>query len=241
MKNIAIIFAGGSGVRMHAKDKPKQFLMVHGKPIIIHTLEHFQNHPEIDGIIVVCIENWLTYMVEMKIRYSLNKIVSVVAGGNTGQLSIYNGLQEAANLYDEKNTIVLIHDGVRPLIDSDLITRNIQSVKKYGSAISCADAQETVALVDNIDGINKIIERKESKIAKSPQSFLLKDILEVQKSAINSGLTNMIDSCTLMHHFGKKLHIVECNSGNIKITTPEDFYMFRAIYDAIENEQLNKN
>ena len=91
-KNIAVIFAGGSGRRMHTKDKPKQFLLVHGKPIIVHTIEQFENHPEIDGIIVVCIEGWIDYMNDMIYRYRLDKVKKVVPGGKTGQLSIYNGL-----------------------------------------------------------------------------------------------------------------------------------------------------
>lgn len=238
MKNIAVIFAGGSGTRMHAKDKPKQFLMVHGKPIIVHTLEHFQDHLEIHGIVVVCIEEWIPYMKEMKTRYQLDKIASIVPGGETGQLSIYHGLRETERLYGIRNVIVLIHDGVRPLIDRKLITKNIRAVETYGSAISCGDARETAVLVDELQGIETVIERKQSKIAKAPQSFFLSDILKAQEKAIESGMTDMIDSCTLMHHFGEKLHMVGCGTGNIKITSPEDFYMFRAIYDARENEQL---
>lgn len=106
--NVAIIFAGGSGTRMHVKDKPKQFLLVHGKPIIVHTIEIFQNHPDIDGIIVVCINDWIPYMEEMKYRYRLEKIQAVVPGGNTGQLSIYNGLTRAKEEYGTSGTIVLI-------------------------------------------------------------------------------------------------------------------------------------
>ena len=97
--NIAVIFAGGVGTRMHSKEKPKQFLMVHGKPIIVHTVEVFEKHPDIDGIVVVCVENWIDYMKEMQFRYRLSKIGAIVPGGETGQLSIYNGLKKAAELY----------------------------------------------------------------------------------------------------------------------------------------------
>lgn len=114
--NIAVIFAGGSGTRMNTKTRPKQFLLVHGKPIIVHTIELFENHPEIDGIIVVCIEDWIPYMEEMKYRYRLDKISQIVPGGNTGQLSIYNGLCAAEKIYGLEDNIVLIHDGVRPLL-----------------------------------------------------------------------------------------------------------------------------
>lgn len=237
--NIAVIFAGGSGQRMHTKDKPKQFLMVHGKPIIVHTVEIFQTHPEIDGIIVVCIEGWIDYMKEMQYRYRLDKIGKIVPGGKTGQLSIYNGLKAASEVYGTDGTIVLIHDGVRPLISHKTITDNIECVKKYGNAVTCAPTKETVVLVDDQNDIDSVVDRRQSRTAKAPESFYLKDILKADEDAISKGITNEIDSCTLMGHYGMKMHVVEGNYGNIKITTPEDFFTFRAIYDAKENEQLS--
>ncbi len=236
--NIAVIFAGGSGTRMNAKDRPKQFLMVHGKPIIVHTIELFEKHPEIDGIIVVCIEGWIDYMKEMKYRYRLDKIGAIVPGGSTGQLSIYNGLSEASKIYGIDDNIVLIHDGVRPLINEEIISKNIRCVKEKGSAITCAPAKETIVLVDDSDSIAEVVPRNNSLIAKAPQSFYLKEILEAQERALSEGNNNMIDSCTLMRHYGMKLYAVEGNYENIKITTPEDFYTFRAIYDERENRQL---
>lgn len=236
--NIAVIFAGGSGTRMHSKDKPKQFLMVHGKPIIVHTIEVFESHPDIQGIIVVCIKDWIPYMEEMKYRYRLDKISKIVPGGSTGQLSIYNGLCAAKDIYGVDENIVLIHDGVRPLINHQTITDNIISVKSYGSAITCAPSTETVILVNSNEEVIDIPDRSLSKIAKAPQSFYLKDILDVDTRAINEGMTNIIDSCTLMTQYGKKVSIVIGTAENIKITTPTDFYVFRALYDAKENQQL---
>ncbi len=238
--NIAVIFAGGSGRRMHTKDKPKQFLMVHGKPIIVHTIEQFERHPEIDGIVVVCIESWIPYMEEMKYRYRLDKISAIVPGGATGQLSIYNGLCAAKDKFGVDETIVLIHDGVRPLIDAETISRNIDSVKKYGSAITCTKVIETVVLVEDDIQVTDIPSRENSRLAKAPQSFYLKDILAAQDQAIAEGNTNVIDSCTLMRESGMKLHAVIGSNDNIKITTPEDFYIFRALFDARENRQLER-
>lgn len=237
--NIGVIFAGGIGRRMNAKDKPKQFLMVHGKPIIVHTIELFQNHDHIDGIIVVCLEDWIPYMEEMRYRYRLDKIGAIVPGGETGQLSIYSGLCAAEKVYGAEDNIVLIHDGVRPLIDSKTIDDNIDSVLKYNSAITSIVAKETVILVDDENHVADIPRREQSRIAKAPQSFWLKEILETDRRAIAEGYTNMIDSCTLMRHYGKKLHVVIGPNDNIKITTPDDFYIFRALYDARENQQLN--
>lgn len=237
--NIGVIFAGGSGKRMNTKDKPKQFLMVNGKPIIVHTIEVFENHPDIDGIIVVCISEWIDYMEEMKYRYRLDKIGKIVPGGITGQLSIYNGLKAAEEIYGIDENIVLVHDGVRPLIDVDTITKNINGVKEFGSAITCASAKETIVLRRDNGLIDEVVPRDCSVIAKAPQSFYLKDILEAQNKAIADGNTEMIDSCTLMRFYGSTLYLVPGSYENIKITTPEDFYTFRAIYDARENEQLN--
>ena len=236
--NIAVIFAGGVGRRMNSKDRPKQFLLVHGKPIIVHTLEQFEHHPEIDGIVVVCVEDWIPYMEEMQYRYRLDKIRKIVPGGATGQLSIYNGLCAAEELYGSEDNIVLIHDGVRPLINGQTISDNIISVKENGSAITCKLATETVILVDENSQVCEVPSRAKSRMAQAPQSFWLKDILAVHRKALSEGKTNMIDSCTMMRNYGRALSVVIGPAENIKITTPDDFYIFRALYDARENTQL---
>lgn len=237
--NVAVIFAGGVGKRMNSKDRPKQFLLVHGKPIIVHTIELFEYHKQIDGIIVVCVEDWIPYMEEMKYRYRLDKIGKIVPGGETGQLSIYNGLCAAEELYGVNGNIVLIHDGVRPLIDAKTITDNIESVKVNGSAITCKLATETVILVDKNSKVCEVPSREASRMAQAPQSFWLSNILEVHRKALADGRRNMIDSCTMMRTYGKELSVVIGPTENIKITTPDDFYTFRALYDARENAQLN--
>ena len=145
--NIGVIFAGGVGSRMHSKDRPKQFLDIYNKPIIVHTIEHFQNSEDIDSIVVVCIEGWIDYMNQLVYQYRLNKVKKIVPGGKTGQLSIYNGLIAAQEIARDEENIVLIHDGVRPLINEELIKRNIQDVKDYGSSITSGIVKETI--VDN--------------------------------------------------------------------------------------------
>ncbi len=236
--NIAVIFAGGVGKRMNLKDRPKQFLLVHGKPIIVHTIELFEYHEQIDGIIVVCVKDWIPYMEEMKYRYRLDKIGKIVPGGETGQLSIYNGLCAAEEVYGTNGNIVLIHDGVRPLINAKTIADNIESVKENGSAITCKLATETVILVDKDSKVCEVPSREASRMAQAPQSFWLNDILEVHRRALADEKRNMIDSCTMMRTYGKELSVVIGPTENIKITTPDDFYTFRALYDARENEQL---
>ena len=144
--NIAVIFAGGSGSRMHTKSRPKQFLEYNGKPIIIYTLELFDNHPQIDSIVVSCIESWIPFLEKMLKKFEITKVQRIVPGGETGQDSIYNGLSAAHDLSEGDNDVVLIHDGVRPLITEQTITDNIKKVCEEGSCITCIPATETFIL-----------------------------------------------------------------------------------------------
>ena len=142
--NIAIITAGGTGQRMHTKNLPKQFLRLYGKPILIYTLEQFDRHEEIDEIILVCVEEYIPYCSKLLEEYKIKKVSSIVSGGKSGFESIHNGLFECSTRYSDDD-IVLIHDGVRPLIDKDTISNNITAVKEYGSAITVSAASETIA------------------------------------------------------------------------------------------------
>lgn len=237
--NIAVIFAGGAGSRMNSKDRPKQFLEMYNKPIIIHTLEHFENHPMIDAIAVVCIESWIPYLNDLLYKFRIEKVKKVVSGGKTGQLSIYNGLKAAKEIAGDEKSIVLIHDGVRPLINEKLITDNIESVKKYGSAITTAKVKETILVVNEEDSsIDYVPSRGNSRVAKAPQSFWLDNILKVHNQAYSKDETEWIDSCTMMQEYGFKMHLIDGPSQNIKITTPEDFYTMRAILETKENAQI---
>ena len=236
----ALIFAGGVGSRMHTKGTPKQFLKVHGKPIIVYTLEHFQNHPEVDRIVVVCIETHLDYMRKLAAQYELSKMAAIVPGGATGQDSIWNGLvalmENSGGISDDE--VVLIHDGVRPIIDEDLITRNIAAVKEHGSAISSSPAIETFCLSGEDSTIASVLERKQCFLAKAPQSFLLKDIVRAHQKARSEGRHDAIDSAQLMMRSGHTLHYVTCDTSNIKITTPCDYYIFKGILEANESMQI---
>lgn len=234
--NIAVIFAGGSGTRMNTKSRPKQFLLLHNKEIIVYTLEHFERHPEIDAVAVVCIEEWIDYMKSIVKKNALDKVKWIVPGGATGQDSIYNGLKVVHDNCPE-DSIVLIHDGVRPLINEVLISANIQSVKEHGSAITVTPVTETIMLKDN-NKVYKSVDRNNSCTAKAPQSFYLKDIFAAHTKAIEEGIHNKIDSATMMSDYGYSLYTVEGGSENIKITTPTDFYIFRALIDAKENSQI---
>ena len=236
MKSVAVIFAGGSGSRMHTVSRPKQFLEFRGKPIIIYTLELFDNHPAIDGIIIACIEPWIPYLKKYIRKFEINKIIDIVPGGNTGQDSIYAGLEVARKKYSGED-IVLIHDGVRPLITEQTITENIECVKSNRSCITCIPATETF-IVKQDNGNLEIPSRDKSLIARAPQSFFLSDILKAHQQAIQENKHDFIDCCTMMSHYGYKLKTIIGPMENIKITTPTDYFIFKAMVDVHENQQI---
>lgn len=230
MKNIAIIFAGGSGKRMNITSRPKQFLELNGKPVIIYTIELFNKHTHIDGIVCVCIESWIPFLEEQLKKFDIKKVGAIVPGGDTGQHSIYNGLVAAQKVYGE-DCNVLIHDGVRPLITGETITDCINTVTEKGNCITCAPATETL-IVKKEDGTFEMPTRANSFIAKAPQCFRLMDILEAHHKAQLSGRHDFIDSCTMMSYYGHKLNTIIGPMENIKITTPIDFFIFKAMVQA---------
>jgi 2-C-methyl-D-erythritol 4-phosphate cytidylyltransferase len=235
--NIAAIFAGGSGVRMHTKSRPKQFLELNGKPIIIYTLELFDNHPQVDAIVVACIDSWIPFLKKMIRKFEITKVIEIVPGGETGQDSIYNALQAAERAANGKDATVMIHDGVRPLITEQTITDNINTVEEFGSCITCVPATETF-VVSQADGSLEIPSRANSLIARAPQSFHLSDIMTAHRRAISEGMHDFIDSCTMMSHYGYTLKTIIGPMENIKITTPTDFFIFRAMVEVHENQQI---
>lgn len=236
MKSIAIIFAGGSGKRMNTVARPKQFLEFRGKPIIIYTLELFDNHPSIDGIVVSCIKEWIPYLEKLLRKFEITKVVEIVPGGETGQDSIYAGLV-VVNRHYPSDSIVLIHDGVRPLITEKTISDNIENVKINQSCITCIPALETFIIAKGEQNMT-IPSRQNSFIARAPQSFVLSDIWSAHQRAIAEGRHDFIDSCSMMNYYGYQLHTIIGPIENIKITTPTDFFIFKTMVDVHENQQI---
>ena len=235
--NIAIIFAGGSGVRMGA-GVPKQFLEINSRPILIHTLQLFQEHEEIDKIYLAMSPDYIRYTEQLVLDYRIDKMAAIVPGGETAQDSIYNALIKAREENPE-DSVVLIHDGVRPFVAYSVISDNIESVEKHGSAITCTSCFETIMISKDGVKVDDLPLRKESYAAQAPQSFYLKDIIEAHEAirATETRYENMVDACTIYRALGRQPHIVIGNRGNIKVTTPEDVYMFRALLQYKENEQ----
>lgn len=231
-----LVFAGGTGQRMNTRSKPKQFLELHGKPVIIYTLEHFEYHEAVDNIVIVCLKDWIDELKGLLKRYGISKVSKIVPGGETGHDSIYNGLLAMKEDSKEKD-IVLIHDGVRPLITDRLITQNIEAVVKYGNAITAEPARESVLQSRNGVSVDLVPDRKTMYVAKAPQSFYYADILKLYETA-RANNHRSIDSAHLLSMYNVPMHIIPSIKNNIKITDPSDFYIFRALYEATENQQI---
>jgi 2-C-methyl-D-erythritol 4-phosphate cytidylyltransferase len=232
----ALIFTGGAGQRFSLSSKPKQFLELYGKPIIIYTLEHFELHKEIDNIVVVSLKSHIDELKGLLKRYNITKVSQIVSGGNTGHDSIYNGLL-AMKDNAKKDDIILIHDGVRPLITEELISDNIQAVKKYGAVITAEPARESVVYSLNGANISDVPSRSHAYIAKAPQSFYFGQILDAYEKAYNDKIKT-IDSAQLCNLYNIPLYMVKSTKNNIKISDSVDYYMFRALYEASENQQI---
>lgn len=236
-KNIAIIFAGGSGARM-GSGIPKQFIEIDGKPIIIYTLENFEDHDEIDEIIISCKSDYIGKLKKLVKRHMISKVVNIISGGATALDSAYNALMTARETCGADD-IVLIHDGVRPHITSELITENIASVKINGSAITCTAMFETPVISHEGAVVNDVLDRNQLFTAQAPQSFYLGEIISAHETVRreNPSYEGIVDACTLMKTVGKEVSIVKGNRGNIKVTTPEDLYLLRGLIQYKETRQ----
>lgn len=233
----AVIFAGGVGTRMRSRDIPKQFLVIHEKPIIVRTVEAFERCGRVNNVVVACNPDWLGYCEGLLEEFGLAKVRAVVPGGETGQLSIRAGLLAAAGLSDPECTVVLVHDGVRPLVDQKTIEACVGAVEEFGSAITCVRAKETT-LVEADDGGLDVVPRERVLLARAPQGFWLSELLAAHEDAHAAGKADYIDSASMMVARGVRLHAVEGRYDNIKITTQDDFYAMRAILDSREDGQL---
>lgn len=225
--NIALLIAGGTGNRMH-QDIPKQFLTVNEKPVIIYTLEAFQNHAQIDSIVVVCIEDWIQVLWAYAKQFNINKLTHIVPGGKNGQASIRNGVYEVEKNY-AADDIVLIHDAIRPMVSADIISDCIDKTAKYGNAIAAIPCAE--AMLETKNGIisSGSYPRNNLKRTQTPQGFRIKTICDLHRKAVESGITNSIASCTLMIEMGENVYFSKGSEKNIKLTTVEDIDIFKAL------------
>ncbi len=235
----AVVFAGGVGRRMGGGPRPKQFLELGGRPVIDYTIAHFAEHPLVTGIVVVCLESWIPYLKQTLARRRYETPIAIVPGGATGQESIFHGLEFLHNAHPNDNeAIVLVHDGVRPLIDEKTITACIESVVAHGTAATVAPAIETITLTDDDGAIKQVIPRGEVSLARAPQAFRLEELYAAHLRSKQENLGEFIDSVSLMVHFGYRIFTVEGPAENIKVTTPMDYYAFKGYMDARDQRML---
>lgn len=228
--NIALLTAGGTGNRM-GQDIPKQFMTIDNKPVIIYTLEAFQYHPEIDGIAVVCLKGWEVVLQSYANQYNITKLKWIFEGGNSNQESIYNGLSGLKQAGCSDDDIVLVQDGVRPLVSREIISSNISVCKQYGYAVTGLICKEAIMeLVD--DTVRKIeIPRERLIRTQTPHTYRLGMLLDGHQKALKAGIVNTVASCTLMALVGvTDQHIVEGSEMNgLKLTRPQDVEIFKAM------------
>lgn len=236
--NIAMIIAGGKGARMN-QDIPKQFLNIHDKPVIVYTMQAFQKHPEIDAILIVCLDGWQEILKAYAHQFNITKLRWVVAGGANGQESIHNGLVELEKECREED-LVLIHDAIRPNVSQEIISNSIAECRLHGSAITVIPCAEAMLLREEENGTsaNSLISRDSLARTQTPQTFPLSKLLWAHKAAAGRGITNSIASCTLMVELGETVYFCPGSEKNIKITTTEDIEIFKALLMAKKDDWL---
>ena len=227
--NVALVFAGGMGVRMGAA-VPKQFLDLNGRPVLAHTLNLFEYHREIGAIYLVAASEHMEYSAELAATYGIKKLKRIVRGGESAQDSIYNGLVAISGDMPPE-TVVVIHDGVRPYVEPSVISANITAAKESGNAVTYTPCYETILLSSDGHTVDSMPFRRESYTAQAPQTFRLGDILSAhEKIRSREGrYTDMVDQATICHSLGIEIRLVPGNRGNIKVTTPEDLHMLGAL------------
>ncbi len=236
--NIAVIIAGGSGQRM-GQDIPKQFVNILDKPVLVYTLLGFQAHPLIDGIVVVCIDGWHQVVKAYCKQFNITKLKKVVQAGATCQESIRNGLSEVADLCSEDD-IVIIHDGIRPLVDKNVLTDVIEKCKTHGNGITSMPYNEQIFLKDDENSTVKYISRDTLRRVSTPQAYKYGIVSQVYKEAFqkNIGIGPGTYANTLMVDFGHRLYFALGSDRNIKLTTKDDLELFKAYLQSPKDSWL---
>lgn len=225
--NIALIIAGGVGARMN-QSIPKQFLTVEERPVIVYTLEAFQNHPDIDAIAVVCIEGWENVLRAYANQFNITKLKYIIPGGKNGQDSIRNGVYELEKHYSSED-VVLIHDAIRPMVSPDIISDCIVQTKRHGCAIAVIPCAEAMVITDDGETSEKCYPRDELKRTQTPQGFTIGKICDLHRRALEAGITNSVASVSLMIEMGEKVYFSAGSEKNIKLTTVDDIDIFKAL------------
>lgn len=235
--NIGIILAGGIGSRMGIVDKPKQFIDIYGKPIIVHTLEAFDNHPEIDYIAIVCLNEWMDDLKILLRRYEINKVKWLIKGGSTRQESVYNAITTISKDASDDD-ILVIHDSVRPLVSHKVISNNISSAKKFGATDTVIPSADTIVKSLNGLEIHEVPNRSELYIGQTPQSFKLALIKRAHETAMEKNKLNATDDCQLVLDLGHEINLVMGEKLNFKVTSFDDLLLLKAIIKLGKTEMV---
>jgi 2-C-methyl-D-erythritol 4-phosphate cytidylyltransferase len=236
--NIALIIAGGKSERLK-QDVPKQFLHIDDKPVIIYTLEAFQQHPSIDKILVVCLDGWHEILKAYAKQYKINKLTWVVPGGVTGHDSIHNGLIELKT-HCSDDDVILVHDANRPLVSQDIISDGLSVYSKYGSAVTAIPCTEVVFKSMDGNTLDEEVPRDLLKRAQTPQIFSLGKLWWAHEEAEKRNIKHPVASCSLLKALGESLHFSLGSEKNIRITTTEDIDIVRALLKLPERLDLNR-
>jgi len=227
--NYALIIAGGSGNRM-GQDIPKQFINVYDKPVLIYTLESFQRHPLVDAIEVVCIDGWHEVLWAYAHQFNITKLKGVVSGGKSAQESIRNGVYELEGKLADSD-IVIIHDGIRPLVDDTVLTDVIQKALKHGNGVTSLPYNEQIFIVNPEDEATTLqyIPRETLRRVSTPQAYQFKRLDEAYHEAFEKGvgIYGSAYTNTMMVELGEKLYFAAGSDKNIKLTTKDDLEMFK--------------
>lgn len=227
--NVAIIIAAGSGHRM-GQDIPKQFITVMDKPILIYTLKGFQNHSKVDAIEVVCLEGWESMVWAYAKQYNIDKLKWIVKGGTTSQESIRNGIFNLEGKLN-KEDIVVIHDGIRPLIDSFVLTDVIEKAQEFGNAVTSMPYNEQIFVVskDDENTTTQYIPRETLRRVSTPQAYRFDLLDEKYHEAFEKeiGIYGSSYTNTMMVELGVRLHFAAGSDKNIKLTTKDDLELFK--------------
>lgn len=237
--NFAIVLAAGVGQRMRNGGLPKQFLKLMGKPVIIYTLEKFEESSEIDEVIVVCHGSYVEHMKQYLQMYQISKVKRIIVGGNDRQSSLRRGLDAVVEHGGGPEDIVVIHDGVRPLVHVSTIHENIRVAGKYGCAVTVQPVTETVVITETDSAImSDFKKRADTYSMTAPQTFQLERILKAYAEAdrFNGQDIPLLDAAMVYAQTGGEIHLVKEQGSNLKITTPEDFYCLKAILELEENK-----
>ena len=226
--NIALIIAGGSGHRM-GQDIPKQFINVYNKPVLIYTLENFQAHPQIDAIELVCIDGWHDVVWAYAKQFNISKLKWIISGGNTSQESIRNGVFHLEGKCEADDTII-IHDGIRPLVDAAVLTDVIVKCQQYGNAVTALPYNEQIFVADDEISTVEYIPRETLRRVSTPQAYKFKNLDTAYHEAFEKGIgiQGSAYTNTMMVELGERLYFAAGSDKNIKLTTMDDLEMFKA-------------